>query len=166
MHTDLTLLHSSTFVSLVTELSCALDHSSNAFALAHGASHNRVPFDTLPLSLSHTLPHLLLGKTRATRSYNQTVLFRLPVRLPRWLFFVLLLQLVLVSCSSCLSCCIGCWSLCVALLGGYSVLCISNSSFPCPTGFAIVLRDVAKNVVKLLDHAGVQQSLFSFQTCL
>ena len=33
---DLTLLHSCTFLSLVTELLCALDHSSNAFALAQG----------------------------------------------------------------------------------------------------------------------------------
>ena len=41
----LRLFHSCTFVSLVTELSCALDHFSNAFALAQGASQNRVPFD-------------------------------------------------------------------------------------------------------------------------
>ena len=38
MHMDLTLLHSCTFVSHVTELLCALDHSSNAFALAQVAS--------------------------------------------------------------------------------------------------------------------------------
>ena len=42
---DLTLLHSCTFVSFVTELLCAFDHSSNAFALAQGPSQNRVPFD-------------------------------------------------------------------------------------------------------------------------
>ena len=36
---------------LVTELSCALDHSSNAFALAQSTSENRVPFDTLSSSL-------------------------------------------------------------------------------------------------------------------
>ena len=36
MHVDLTLLHSCTFVSLVTEWLSALDHSSNAFALAQG----------------------------------------------------------------------------------------------------------------------------------
>ena len=30
MHIDLTLLHSCTFVSLVTELLCALDHSSKS----------------------------------------------------------------------------------------------------------------------------------------
>ena len=35
---DLTRSHSCTFVSLVTELLCALDHSSNAFALAQVAS--------------------------------------------------------------------------------------------------------------------------------
>ena len=34
LHIDLTLLHSCTFVSCVTELLCALDHSSNACALA------------------------------------------------------------------------------------------------------------------------------------
>ena len=51
LHIDLALLHSCTFVSLVTELSCALDHSSNAFALAQGASQNRVPFDTFSFSL-------------------------------------------------------------------------------------------------------------------
>ena len=34
MHMDVTLLHSSAIVSLVTELKCALDHSSNAYALA------------------------------------------------------------------------------------------------------------------------------------
>ena len=45
LYMDLTLFYSCTFVSLVTELSCALDHSSNASALAHGASHNRLPFD-------------------------------------------------------------------------------------------------------------------------
>ena len=39
MHMDLTLLHSSAIVSLVTELKCALDHSSNAFALAQDC-HN------------------------------------------------------------------------------------------------------------------------------
>ena len=44
MHVDLTLLHSCTFVSLVTELLCALDHSSNAFALAQGASQNCISF--------------------------------------------------------------------------------------------------------------------------
>ena len=32
MHVDLTLLHSCTIMSFVTELVCALDHSSNAFA--------------------------------------------------------------------------------------------------------------------------------------
>ena len=36
MHIDLKLLHSCTCVSLVTELLCAHDHSSNAFALAQG----------------------------------------------------------------------------------------------------------------------------------
>ena len=45
LYVDLTLLHSCTFLSLVTELLCALDHSSNAFALAQGAPQNRVPFD-------------------------------------------------------------------------------------------------------------------------
>ena len=39
MHIDLTLLHSCTCVS------CSLDHSSTAFALAHVASQNRLPFD-------------------------------------------------------------------------------------------------------------------------
>ena len=54
LHMDLTLSHSCKIVSLVTELSCALARSSNAFALAQGASQNRVPFGTpsLPLSLS------------------------------------------------------------------------------------------------------------------
>ena len=45
LHMDLALLHSCTFVSIVTELSCALGHYSNAFALAQGASQNRVSFD-------------------------------------------------------------------------------------------------------------------------
>ena len=39
LHKDLTLLPSCTCVSLVTELWCALDHSSKAFALAQGC-HN------------------------------------------------------------------------------------------------------------------------------
>ena len=34
LHVDLTLLHSCTFLSFVTELVCALDHSSKAFAFA------------------------------------------------------------------------------------------------------------------------------------
>ena len=34
LHVGLTLLHPCTLVSFVTELLCALDHSSNAFALA------------------------------------------------------------------------------------------------------------------------------------
>ena len=38
MHIDLTLLHSCTCLSLVTELLCAFDHSSNAFALAQGCT--------------------------------------------------------------------------------------------------------------------------------
>ena len=38
MHFDLTLLHSCTFVSLVTEFVCAVDHSSSAFALAPGCA--------------------------------------------------------------------------------------------------------------------------------
>ena len=50
LHIDLTLLHSCTFVSLVTELSCALDHSSNAFALSQVASQNRLPFDIVCLT--------------------------------------------------------------------------------------------------------------------
>ena len=37
VHMDLTLSLSCTLFSLVTELLCALDHSSNAFALAHKA---------------------------------------------------------------------------------------------------------------------------------
>ena len=45
MNVDMTLLHSCTFVSLVTELLCALDHSSNAFALAQVAPRSRLPFD-------------------------------------------------------------------------------------------------------------------------
>ena len=49
LHIDWALLHSCTFLSLVTEL--VLDHSSNAFALAQGASQNRVPFDTLFLAV-------------------------------------------------------------------------------------------------------------------
>ena len=42
MHTDLTLLHSCTFVCLVTELLCALDHS-----LAQVAPQNRLPLDMI-----------------------------------------------------------------------------------------------------------------------
>ena len=48
MHIDLTLLHSCTFCfpcHRVTELLCANDHSSNAFALALVAPRNRLPFD-------------------------------------------------------------------------------------------------------------------------
>ena len=45
VHIDLTLLHSCKFVSLVTELLCALDHSSNAFALDQVAPQNRLPLD-------------------------------------------------------------------------------------------------------------------------
>ena len=55
MHIDLTLLHSCTFVSFVTELLCGLHHSFNAFALAQVASQNRFPFDTLLLSRSFFL---------------------------------------------------------------------------------------------------------------
>ena len=47
MHVDLTLLHSCACVSLVTELLCALDHSSNAFALAQVAPQDKLPFDTV-----------------------------------------------------------------------------------------------------------------------
>ena len=49
LHIDWALLHSCTFLSLVTEL--VLDHSSTAFAVAQGASQNRVPFDTLFLAV-------------------------------------------------------------------------------------------------------------------
>ena len=42
---DLSLLHTCAFVSLVTELSCALDHSCIAFALAQVVPQNRVTFD-------------------------------------------------------------------------------------------------------------------------
>ena len=52
MHMDLTLLHSCTIVSFVTELLCALNHSSNAFALAQVAPQNRLPFDSLSLCVS------------------------------------------------------------------------------------------------------------------
>ena len=45
LHVDLAPLDSCTFVSLVTELSRTLDDSSNAPALAQGASQNRAPFD-------------------------------------------------------------------------------------------------------------------------
>ena len=45
LHMDLALLHSCTSVSLVTGLSCALDHSSNDFALAQVVPQNRVAFD-------------------------------------------------------------------------------------------------------------------------
>ena len=47
MHMDLTLLHSCTCVSFVTELLCAHDHSSNAFALAQMALQNRLSFDII-----------------------------------------------------------------------------------------------------------------------
>ena len=48
IHIDLALLHSRTFVSHVTELLCALGHSSYAVALAQVASQNRLPFDMVP----------------------------------------------------------------------------------------------------------------------
>ena len=38
LHVDWTLLHSCTFLSLVIQLLCALDHPSDAFALAQGVS--------------------------------------------------------------------------------------------------------------------------------
>ena len=44
IHIHLTLVHSCTCVSLVTELLCALDHSSSAFALAQVALQNKLPF--------------------------------------------------------------------------------------------------------------------------
>ena len=48
MHIDLTLLHSCTFVSFVTELWCFLHHSSNVAALAQVASQKiDIPFDSL-----------------------------------------------------------------------------------------------------------------------
>ena len=49
LHKDWALLHSCTVLSVVTEL--VLDHSSTAFAVAQGASQNRVPFDTLFLAV-------------------------------------------------------------------------------------------------------------------
>ena len=52
LHVDLSLLHSCTFVSHVTGLSCALDHSSSAFALAQVVPQNRVAFDSLSVSFS------------------------------------------------------------------------------------------------------------------
>ena len=51
MHADWTLLHSCTFFSFVTELVCALDHSSNAFALAQDC-HKIELHLSLVLSLS------------------------------------------------------------------------------------------------------------------
>ena len=51
MHTDRSLLQSCTCVSLVTDLLCALDHTSNAFALAQIAPQNGLPFDTLSIFL-------------------------------------------------------------------------------------------------------------------
>ena len=65
-HVDLTLLHSCTFISLVTELLCALDHSSNAFALAQGCHKIELQLSllfvfSLCLScLSYLLTHLPL----------------------------------------------------------------------------------------------------------
>ena len=44
----MTGLHPCTFLSLVTELMCALDHSSNAFALAQGCHKNRLAFVISP----------------------------------------------------------------------------------------------------------------------
>ena len=54
MYLVLTLLHYCTFVSFVAELSCALDHSSNAFALAQGCHKtglNLSGFHSLSVSL-------------------------------------------------------------------------------------------------------------------
>ena len=51
MHVDLTQSHSCTLFSFVTEL-CALDHSSNAFALAQGCHKNRVLSFSLSFFLS------------------------------------------------------------------------------------------------------------------
>ena len=45
-YTGLTPLHSCTFFPLLSDLSCAHDHSSNAFALAQVVPQNRVAFDT------------------------------------------------------------------------------------------------------------------------
>ena len=44
LHIDWALLHSGKFLSVVTELSCALDHSSNAFALAQDCHKKRLAF--------------------------------------------------------------------------------------------------------------------------
>ena len=49
LHIDLELFLSCTFVSLVTELSGALGHSSNAFALAQSSCQNSFPFDMAAL---------------------------------------------------------------------------------------------------------------------
>ena len=67
LHKDWALLHSCTVLSVVTEL--VLDHSSTAFALAQGASQNRVPFDTLFLAVVWALSILeFLVELRATES--------------------------------------------------------------------------------------------------
>ena len=44
LHVDLTLLHYCTLSSFVTELVCALEHSSITFALSQDCHKNRVAF--------------------------------------------------------------------------------------------------------------------------
>ena len=51
----LSLLHFCTFLSFVTELVCALDHSSNAFALAHTCHKIESLFLSFSLSFSLSL---------------------------------------------------------------------------------------------------------------
>ena len=54
LHVDLSLLHSCTFFSFVTELVCALNHSSNAFALAQDCHKTELPLSCF-LSFSTSL---------------------------------------------------------------------------------------------------------------
>ena len=49
---DSTPLHLCTLDCLLLDLSCAFDHTFNAFALAQACHENRVALDTLSLSLS------------------------------------------------------------------------------------------------------------------
>ena len=59
MHIDLTLLHSCTFVSLVTEQLCALDRRTTDLHLTL--------FSCIPLSISSSLPLTLFSSSCAHR---------------------------------------------------------------------------------------------------
>ena len=75
-YTDLTPLHSCTFASLFSVLSRALDHPSNAFALAQVVPQNRVAFDTFPVQFLKVNAGSCVDETKKVNTVSGAVNFR------------------------------------------------------------------------------------------